>query len=109
MSEINYTHEYGSQLPNTPMSLHHFLDATDAISSLINEVKELQAQGLYAEAANVITANNLKRYMLTSEYINLIDEETRNLEIMCKTNQQSIYYMNNEPAFALISDVWIGE
>lgn len=109
MSEINYTHEYGSQLPNTPMPLHHFLDATDEIASLINEVKELQAQGLYAEAANIITANNLKRYMLTSEYINLIDEETRNLEVMCKTNQQSIYYMDDEPAFALVADVWIGE
>lgn len=109
MSDINYTHEYGSQIPNSPMELHNFLDATDEISALINEVKTLQAQGLYAEAANIITANNLKRYMLTSEYINLIDEETRNLEIMCKTQQQSIYYMDDEPSFAAIADVWIGD
>lgn len=108
MSVVNYTHEYGSQIPNSPMSLHHFLDATDAISGLITQVKELQAQGRYSEAANIITANNLKQYMLTSEYVNMIDEETRNLEIMCKANQQSIYYMDNEPGFATNGDVWIG-
>ncbi len=108
MSVVNYTHEYGSQIPNSPMNLHHFLDATDAISGLITQVKELQAQGRYSEAANIITANNLKQYMLTSEYVNMIDEETRNLEIMCKTKQQSIYYMDNEPGFATNGDVWIG-
>lgn len=108
MSVVDYTHEYGSQIPNSPMSLHHFLDATDAISGLITQVKELQAQGRYSEAANIITANNLKQYMLTSEYVNMIDEETRNLEIMCKANQQSIYYMDNEPGFATNGDVWIG-
>ena len=46
--------------------------------------------------------------MLTSEYVNMIDEETRNLEIMCKSNKQSLYYMDNEPGFAVDGDVWIG-
>lgn len=107
MSEINYTHEAGSLLPNTMMTRHNFLDANNAIAEQINHVKELQAQGKYAEAANYITSQNLQQYVLSAEYINFIDEETRNLEIMTKGKQQSIYYTENEPGFAAAGDVWI--
>ena len=107
MSVIDYTHEYNSQLPNSPMELHNFADITDSIASIIQQVKDLQAQQRYSEAADIITAYDLKKYMMTSEYVNLIDEETRNLEIMCKANSQSIYYMDNEPGFASVGDVWI--
>ena len=108
MSSINYTHEYRNPgLPDNPMPLHNFRDVNDSIASIINQVKQLQAEGRYADAADLVTANNLKQYTMTTEYINMIDEETRNLEIMCKANQQSVYYMENEPGFASPADVWI--
>ena len=107
MSVIDYTHEYNSQLPNSPMELHHFEDINDEIAEIINQVKAYQVAKNYSAAADLITGYDLKKYMMTSEYVNLIDEETRNLEIMCKANSQSVYYMNDEPGFASVGDVWI--
>ena len=110
MSVIDYTNEYRQNgLPDNPMGLHHFADITDSQATLIQQIKDLQAQGEYDQAAAIITANDLQRYMMTSEYVNMIDEETRNLEIMCKANQQSIYFMEDEPGFASAGDVWISE
>jgi len=108
MSVINYTHDAGSELPNRPMGHHTFYDVTNSIASQINHVKQLQAEGKYTEAANYVTSQNLQHYILSANYINFLDEETRNLEIMCKAKQQSIYYMNDEPGFAEAGDVWIG-
>lgn len=107
MSVINYTNEAGSLLPSTMMTRHSFLDANNTIAEKINYVKELQAQGKYDEAANYITSQDLKQYVLSAEYINFIDEETRNIEILTKTKQQSIYYDENEPGYAVDGDVWI--
>lgn len=106
MSVIDYTNEY-SNLPFQPMTRHNFENVTNSIASIINQVKELQAQGKYAEAASIVEAQDLKKYTLSSEYINGIDEETRNLEIMCKSKKQSVYYMDDEPGFGAAGDVWI--
>lgn len=107
MSIVNYTREYGSQLPDSVKQLNNFTDVTDAQAALINQIKELQAQQRYDEANAIITANDLQRSILSSEYINQLDEETRNLEIMCKANQQAIYYTEDEPGYASNGDVWI--
>lgn len=108
MGVINYTNDY-SQLPHKIMDKHNFKDVTDEIAPIIEQVKTLQSQGKYAEAANVITNNNLKSYIMSAQYINQIDEETRNLEIMCVSKKQSIYYFEDEPGFVVEGDIWINK
>lgn len=104
---INYTNEYGSRLPYAPMNLHNFTNVPDGKAAVINYIKELQAQGRYDEAAALIQSNNLASCMLTSEVINQMDEETRNLEIMCMSEKQSIFFTAEPPGFAIEGDVWI--
>lgn len=102
------THEY-SKFPEQIMELHNFKDADDSIASIINQIKNLQAQGLYNQAQRIVEQNKdvLGSYMLSTEYLNTIDEETRNLQIYAKSVAQSIYIQDDEPE-ALLNDVWIG-
>lgn len=103
---VSYTNEY-SKLPNEIMSLHHFKDVDDSVAPYVNQIKTLQMQGKYSEA-NTILANHpeLASYIHGADYINAIDEETRNLEIMAKSKKQSIYYQSTKPEWS-IGDVWI--
>lgn len=102
------THEY-SQFPDKVMELHHFKDADDSIADVFNQIKNLQAQGLYNQAQRIVEQNKdvLGSYILSTEYLNAIDEEIRNLQIYSKSASQSIFIQNSEPD-ALLYDVWIG-
>lgn len=106
----SYTHEY-SDFPNTILTRHNFMDADNSIASIINQIKILQSEGKYSEAAAYINDHHetLGPYVLGSEYMNLIDEETRNLEIYTKSKKQQIYYQNDEPDNEPdVNDVWLG-
>jgi hypothetical protein len=104
------TNEY-SQFPNKVMERHYFKDVDDSIAPLIIQIKELQAQGDYDRVNQIIAKNmeNLAQYTLSAEYINLIDEEIRNLQIYAKSNKQSFYVGEEEPDDIEALDVWIGD
>jgi hypothetical protein len=103
----DYTNEY-SKLPNEIMTLHHFKDVNNSVAVYVNQINNLKAQGKFAEAQAIISAHpELKSYILSAEYINAIDEETRNLEILELSKKQSIYYQTSMPKDAIHSDVWI--
>ena len=105
-----YTHEY-SNFPEEIMTRHNFRDADDSIASIINQINILKSQGQYSRAAQYIQDNKdtLGSYVLGSEYLNTIDEETRNVEIYAKAKKQQIYYSSTEPTDAVsVGDVWIG-
>ena len=107
----SYTNEY-SQFPRQLMTLHQFMDVTDHIADFVDRIKYLQSCGLYGQAAKLIEMNKdvLSKYFLSAEYLNFLDEETRNLEIMAKSKNQSIYYQDDNPfEYCLLNDVWIGE
>ncbi len=91
------------------MERHYFKDIDNTIADLINQIKTLQAQGQYDRVNAIIKENkeNLAQYVISSDYINAIDEETRNLEILAKSKKQSIYYTDDEPEDVVQSDVWI--
>lgn len=108
MAVINYTNEY-SGLPYNIMTRTNFRDITDEDAEVVNQVKVLQSEGRYADAANLVEGSDLDKCVISSKYINGIDEETRNLEIMCKSKKQSVYYMEDEPGFGVAGDVWISE
>ena len=107
----NYTHEF-SNFPNEILTRHEFKDVDDTIASIVNQIKELQAKGEYSRAAQYIDMNKdtLGPYVLGSEYLNTIDEETRNVEIYTKAKKQQIFYQDDNPeGVAYQYDVWLGE
>lgn len=107
----DYTHEY-SQFPDQLLTRHNFKDADDSIASIINQIKILQANGEYSRAAEFIELykDTLGPYVLGSEYLNTIDEETRNIEIYTKAKKQQIFYQDDEPNESTWkNDVWLGE
>lgn len=107
----SYTHEYSS-FPDQILTRHQFRDADDSIANVINQIKILQSQGEYARAAEYISVHKaeLGPYVLGSEYLNTIDEETRNVEIYAKAKKQQIFYQGAEPDnSSVVGDVWLGE
>ena len=102
-----YTNEY-SKLPYQIMELHNYKDVDDSIATIVNEIKRLQSNGLYNQANRLVENNKdvLGKYVFSVEAFNAIEEETRNLEIMCKEKKQSIYY-NEQPSDPVLYDVWI--
>ena len=106
---MNYTNEY-SQLPYKIMGRHYYKDIDNSVANEVNQIKELQAQQQY-DKVNEILANrpDLKQYVMGSDGINAIDEETRNLEIFAMSKKQQIYYLDVEPEFAVEQDIWIGD
>ena len=105
----DYTHDY-SQFPSQILTRHNFRDVDDSIASIVNQIKLLQSQGKYSQAANYIETYKatLGPYVLSSEYMNLIDEETRNLEIYARAKKQQIYYQTTEPgSSSYVNDVWL--
>lgn len=105
----NYTHEF-SQFPDQLLTRHNFKDADDSVASIINQIKTLQANGEYSRAAAYIEANKdtLGQYVLGAEYLNTIDEETRNVEVFAKAKKQQIFYQSSEPGEgSYVNDVWL--
>ena len=103
----NYTNEY-SKLPYQIMELHNYKDVDDNIAEIVNQIKNLQSQGLINQANRLVENNKdvLGKYVFSVEAFNAIEEETRNLEIMCKEKKQSIYY-DEQPSNPALYDVWI--
>lgn len=103
----NYTNEY-SKLPYQIMELHNYKDVDDNIAEIVNQIKNLQSQGLFNQANRLVENNKdvLGKYVFSVEAFNAIEEETRNLEIMCKEKKQSIYY-DEQPSNPALYDVWI--
>ena len=104
-----YTHEY-SNFPFEIMALHNFKDVDDSVANEINQIKTLQSQGKYDKVNEIVRQNRerLKKYCHGADFINEIDESTRNVQIFAISKKQSIYYLEDEPEWATTSDVWIG-
>lgn len=108
MAEL--THEY-SQFPDKVWERRYFKDVNDSIGNVINQIKTLQAQGLYNQAQRLVEQNKdvLGSYSINSEYLNAIDEELINLEKYAKSQKQSVYIQNEEPEICYTGDVWISD
>ena len=106
---MDYTNEY-SQLPYKIMERHYYKDIDNSVANEVNQIKELQAQRQYNKVNEILADRpDLKQYVMGSDGINAIDEETRNLEIFAMSKKQQIYYLDDEPEFAVEQDIWIGD
>ena len=104
----SYTHEF-SQFPNQLLTLHHYKDVDDTVANEVNQIKLLQSQGQFDKVNTIISQHpELKPYVFGSESMNLLEEESRNIEIYVKSKKQQIYYTDTEPEEAVLSDIWIG-
>lgn len=103
----DFTHEY-SQFPDKVWERRYFKDVNDTIAEVINQIKNLQSQGLYNQAQRIIEQNKdvLGKYIIDTEYVNAVDEELINLEKYAKQQKQSIYFQENEPD-GVLNDIWI--
>ncbi len=103
-----FTHEY-SQFPNKVWERRYFKDVDDSVAEVINQIKNLQSQGLYNQAQRIIEQNKdvLGKYIINTEYLNAVDEEMINLEKYTKQQKQSIYFQEDEPDGGILNDVWI--
>lgn len=106
---VDYTHEY-SNYPEQIMDIKEFEDITDLDASIINQIKELQAKGNYAEASSYITkySSQLENKIITNKVLNKLFEEVRNTQIKAIQSSQYIYTDTEEPLIAQLGDVWIG-
>lgn len=104
-----YLREAGSQFPDVIYTPTGYLDATDEIMDLINQIKTLQTSKDLVALQELITANSqLKKYIFGAKDINRIDEETINLETYAKNIQQQIFYQTDNPIGHISNqDVWI--
>lgn len=102
------THEY-SNFPNELITKHNFKDVDDNIASVINQIKELQASGLYNQASRIVAQNKdvLGQYIIDSSIVNELIEHIRNTEIVSLQAQQCIY-VGDKPLTCNNGDVWIG-
>lgn len=106
---VDYTNEY-SKFPQELLTIRKYTDANNAIAEHINTIKNLQSNGKYDEAREYIYQykEELSNYALTSEDINRLEEEIRNVEIMCLGQNKQVYYEDYKPVTALVGNVWIG-
>ena len=106
---MSYENEY-SNFPNKKITRHDFRNVDDDISKIINNIKDLQAQGKYNEAARVIENNLdiLSHYVVDAVTFRTWEEEIYNTQIYAKKVQQSVYFEDEEPEYCEEDDIWIG-
>lgn len=102
------THEY-SKFPQEIIRQHHFKDVDDTMASVVNQIKSLQNEGLYNQAARVIENNRdvLGQYVIDSSMINEMIEQIRNTQIYALQQQQCVFY-GSKPLTCSNGDIWIG-
>ncbi len=105
-----YETEY-SNFPSKKITKHNFLDVTDDIASIINQISTLRSQGQYSQAAQLLLANKevLSHSIVDAETFRTWEDEIYNAQKYAKQVQQSIYFEENEEDVdCLEGDVWIG-
>ena len=109
---MEYTSNFGSQFPERIIEQKVFKDVDQRVLPLVNQIKSYLNSGNFASANSLIQENKelLGSYMLSSEYLNFLCEETRNVEIFAKTLTQNTLYQNGEPDKSVVSKdiIWIG-
>lgn len=105
------THEY-SMLPDLLLQLPKFKDIADADSLTVTKLltlKEYQSLRDYKNAREFLYENQeIIPYMLTTDHMNALFEEVRNLEIMALDAKQDVFYTQSEPTTVSTGSVWIG-
>lgn len=105
-----YSREFSS-FPSKKITRHSFKNVDDNIASIINQIKSLQLQGLYNQAARVVQDNFdvLSHYIVDAITFRTWEEEIYNTQKYARQVQQSIFFDEDEDDFdGIEGDVWVG-
>lgn len=85
-------------------TLRQFQDIDADTIAEANSIREALLSNDYATAIEILTRlktsnknkyNKLKNSTISASFINYLDEQTRNLQVMCKTRKQGILYSSS--------------
>ena len=105
-----YSREFSS-FPAKKITRHNFKNVDDNIAPIINQIKSLQLQGLYNQAARIVQDNFdvLSHYIVDAITFRTWEEEIYNTQKYAKQIQQSIFFDEEEEDFdGIEGDVWVG-
>ncbi len=105
-----YSREFSS-FPSQKITRHNFKNMDDNIADIINQIKSLQLQGLYNQAARIIQNNFdiLSHYIVDAITFRTWEEEIYNTQKYARQVQQSIFFDEGEDDFdGIEGDVWVG-
>lgn len=109
-----YTYQAGAKWPEYGLiDLTNYTNPTDAIATIMNQIRAYQSEGDYEHANELIQqySEQLKNCSFDSAAVNKYVEELRNLEIYTKARKQQIFYGPEQEAsvYLVPDDVWIGD
>lgn len=105
-----YSREFSS-FPSKKITRHNFKNVDDNIAPVINQIKTLQEQEKYNQAARIIQNNFdiLSHYIVDAITFRTLEEEIYNTQKYARQIQQSIFFDENEEDFdGIEGDVWVG-
>lgn len=105
-----YSREFSS-FPSKKITRHNFKNVDDNIAPIINQIRNLQEQEKYNQAARTIQNNFdiLSHYIVDAVTFRTWEEEIYNTQKYAKQVQQFIFFDENEEDFdGIEGDVWVG-
>lgn len=105
-----YSKEFSS-FPAKKITRHNFKNVDDNVASIINQIKSLQLQDLYNQAARIVQDNFdvLSHYIVDAITFRTWEEEIYNTQKYARQIQQSIFFDEDEEDFdGIEGDVWVG-
>ncbi|MBQ7781110.1 MAG: hypothetical protein IJ405_03710 [Lachnospiraceae bacterium] len=107
---MNYSHNFGSNFPKSPIAAGTKKDIDDSVKDLILQYYALQEIGNTAAAAALYQENKetLEPYILDSAYFNLLEEELYNVGLTALTTLTTIV-SDTEPVAQTTNSHWLKE
>ena len=100
-----------SSFPEKKIVRHNFKNVDDSIAPIINQIKSLQEQEKYNQAARIVQNNFevLSHYIVDAITYRTWEEEIYNTQIYARQKQQTIFFHESEEDFdGIEGDVWLG-
>ena len=106
-----YSHVFGSQFPDSLITLGNHKDIDDSVIDLVNQFETYMKNGNRKAASELYESNKetLKPYKCDMEYLNYLSEEIYNTGVKALM-QYKVIQSENEPDYDVdIGNYWIQE
>ena len=105
---MEYSRIFGSQFPEA-LTIQEKLDVDDTILSVVNKIENYLKAGNMAAASKTLEENRdtLEPYLIDSNFINLLQEETYNIGLFALSKQQNIVSTTMPNIDATTYSYWI--
>ena len=95
---LSYSHQSGSNFPDSVLSLSNFKDMDDTIKDIVTQYYNFVSAGNINSAQALIEANaaTLKQYWIDSSEINKLEEELYNIGLFTQ-KKRAVVVFSTEP------------